>query len=271
MRPGRSAWGKSARLALPLCALLGGYALWAGRSQPRAPVESSTAAAIAPLIPAAGFSIASTPAGAQIVVDGKTLAITTPAIVGELTPGLHSVELRLAGYLSSNMPALLEPGQTLMLPSIELRPIVAAPAEVASDEPSSAAPRKPSARERRAARRASARRVKADRAEQSEGYAGRILAPNLDSETADSSSVENLAAEGGTLQINSRPWSRVFVDGRFVGHTPQRAIKLSPGKHTIRLVNDPLSMSKTLEIIVPTGETVTRVETLDEDTETSSN
>jgi len=204
------------------------------------------------------------------VVDGKTLAITTPAIVGELTPGLHSIELRLAGHLSSNMPAVLEPGQTLMLPSVEMRPIVDASAEVATAEPTSVAPRKLSARERRA-RRASARRSKADPAEQSAGYARRVLTPNLDSETADSSSGENLAAEGGTLQINSRPWARVFVDGRFVGHTPQRALKLSPGKHTIRLVNDPLSMSKTIEVVIPTGETITRVETLDEDTETSSN
>jgi hypothetical protein len=267
MRPGRSAWSWSVWAALPLCALLGAYAVWGARLDERPAREPTRVAASAPVVPPAGFTITSKPPGADVVVDGKPLGLVTPAFVGELSPGLHSVELKLEGYLSASLPALLEAGQNVTLPSVELRSHQPPTAEVAE-----VTPRKPSVSERRVARRAmKQQRRQAAREARSAELARRVLVPNLDSETADSSSGENLATEGGTLQINSRPWARILVDGRFVGHTPQRALKLGPGRHIIQLVNEPLSMSKTIEVNIPAGETITRVETLDEDSETSSN
>jgi hypothetical protein len=42
----------------------------------------------------------------------------------------------------------------------------------------------------------------------------------------------------GELFINSRPWGRVYVDGEFVGNTPQAGLTLAAGVHTIRVIRD---------------------------------
>jgi hypothetical protein len=68
----------------------------------------------------------------------------------------------------------------------------------------------------------------------------------------------------GTLQINSRPWANVFVDGQMVGHTPQMALSLPAGRHQIKLVNPPMNMSKDLSVTIEAGRTLTKVETLSE-------
>jgi hypothetical protein len=76
--------------------------------------------------------------------------------------------------------------------------------------------------------------------------------------------VERGSAAPGTLRINSRPWSQVYVDGRLVGTTPQMGIEVQPGSHSVRLLNAEFSMSKTFQIAVASGKTVTRVEMLTE-------
>jgi hypothetical protein len=68
----------------------------------------------------------------------------------------------------------------------------------------------------------------------------------------------------GTLRINSLPWAQVFIDGRMVGYTPQRGIKLTPGEHDVRLVNTSFAMSKALRVRITKGEQVTRHEILEE-------
>ena len=69
-------------------------------------------------------------------------------------------------------------------------------------------------------------------------------------------------AKTGTLQINSRPWSDVYVDNRMVGHTPQMALQLSAGHHTIKLSNPTMGLTKTLSVTIRAGETLKKIETL---------
>jgi hypothetical protein len=73
----------------------------------------------------------------------------------------------------------------------------------------------------------------------------------------------------GTLRINSRPWARVLIDNKFVGNTPQRGLRVAAGDHSVRLVNEPLNMSKSFRIKIREGETLTRVEMLNEDADQS--
>ncbi len=42
----------------------------------------------------------------------------------------------------------------------------------------------------------------------------------------------------GELFINSRPWGRVYVDGEFIGNTPQAGLTIAAGVHTIRVLRD---------------------------------
>ena len=72
------------------------------------------------------------------------------------------------------------------------------------------------------------------------------------------------AAAGGqgTLRINTRPWSMVYVDGRLMGHTPQMNISLSAGNHRVTLVNPEFSIRQTITVTILAGQTVTKIVTL---------
>jgi hypothetical protein len=52
------------------------------------------------------------------------------------------------------------------------------------------------------------------------------------------------------VEINSRPWARVFIDGRYVDDTPFRA-ELRAGTHRLRFENPVDGSSKTITIEVP--------------------
>lgn len=62
----------------------------------------------------------------------------------------------------------------------------------------------------------------------------------------------------GTLRVNSRPWTVVFVDGREVGPTPQMHIEVPAGVHELVLVNRDFSLRHRLRVDVPAGETVVK-------------
>ena len=66
----------------------------------------------------------------------------------------------------------------------------------------------------------------------------------------------------GTLQINSRPWADIYIDGKLVGHTPQMGLTLSAGKHSIKLTNPSMGLTKKLSVTIRPGETVKKIETL---------
>lgn len=209
-----------------------------------------------------GFAITSHPEGAQIYVDGRPTGFITPARVRRLTPGLHSVELKLAGYYDTSLPAALQENTILELAPLEMRPHPASVSEPAAAAPpvGGIVPQLAAAPVRSHVQRAKGRRWR------HRGISRNAPMRRLDDGASDRAS----AASGeGTLRINSRPWARVMVDNKFVGNTPQRGLRVASGEHTIRLVNEPLNMSKTFHVRVRDGETVTRVELLNEDAEQS--
>jgi serine/threonine-protein kinase len=61
-----------------------------------------------------------------------------------------------------------------------------------------------------------------------------------------------------TLRVNSLPWAEIFVDGTFAGNTPQPSLALPAGRHTIKLVNAQLEMSKTFSVELKPGQVVTK-------------
>ena len=68
----------------------------------------------------------------------------------------------------------------------------------------------------------------------------------------------------GTLRVQTRPWSKVFVDGRMVGNTPLMGVEISAGRHTLTFVNDDFGIRKSVKVDVQPGQVVTQVLTLDE-------
>jgi hypothetical protein len=71
---------------------------------------------------AARLSIASTPAGAVILIDGKDSGKLTPAQFSLEKPGTHMVLLRRYGYLEEPSSVSTEPGQTSNV-TLALRPL----------------------------------------------------------------------------------------------------------------------------------------------------
>lgn len=67
----------------------------------------------------------------------------------------------------------------------------------------------------------------------------------------------------GTLRINTRPWSQVYVDGRLIGNTPQMNISLPAGNHRVTLVNPDFNIRQSVSVTIEAGQVTTRVLTLD--------
>jgi PEGA domain len=212
-----------------------------------------------------GFSITSQPEGAHIFVDGRSTGFVTPAQIRALSPGLHSVELKLDGHYDTSLPAVIQPNTVLELEPVALRPHPVESQPVASVSAVAGIAPKLTAAERRAARReARAARREARLARQ------RAITRNAPMRGLDEAEDQSAGPAGeGTLRINSRPWARVLIDNKFVGNTPQRALRVAAGDHSVRLINEPLNMSKSFRITIREGETLTRVEMLNEDADQS--
>lgn len=56
-----------------------------------------------------------------------------------------------------------------------------------------------------------------------------------------------------TVTINSTPWSEVTLDGRPVGNTPLRALRVTPGPHVLVLESPPLGRSARVPIRATAG------------------
>ena len=62
--------------------------------------------------------------------------------------------------------------------------------------------------------------------------------------------------EKPTLTVTVRPWAIVFVDGKKIQQTPLRDFAISPGAHTILLVNDSKGKRESIKVKVSAGEKV---------------
>lgn len=68
----------------------------------------------------------------------------------------------------------------------------------------------------------------------------------------------------GTLHIDSTPSSQVFIDDQLIGATPQRAVQVEPGLHSVRLYNSDLNVVKVITLRMQPGEEISRVERLEQ-------
>lgn len=62
----------------------------------------------------------------------------------------------------------------------------------------------------------------------------------------------------GRLTVNSVPWAKVYVDGRYVGNTPIFKREVLAGRHRVKLMPRGQEPSKTFSVIVPVDGEVSR-------------
>lgn len=80
-----------------------------------------------------GFTVVTQPAGAEILVDGRATHRVTPERVSGFAPGMHSIDLKLAGYYDTSLGAVFEEGATLVLPPVTLRALPITPHETPTE------------------------------------------------------------------------------------------------------------------------------------------
>ncbi len=233
MRPRRSNWVRSLWFVLPMLAVFGADAWWNGHGASR--------------------NLEWWPFGTTPQRNSASQAERPPQLNAPVTP---PSPLPAAVAAPEEPPAPAIPG------AIDPAELAAELAELEAipDEPQ-VKQEKP-ARLSRAGKAAQRRRAREARRAARNAAVARPITP-----LADAPEEDDITPPGtdGVLQINSRPWARVLVDGQFVGHTPQRALRLAPGRHRVRLENEPMEMSKSFEVTIAAGQTVTRVEMLEED------
>lgn len=60
------------------------------------------------------------------------------------------------------------------------------------------------------------------------------------------------------LRINSKPWSKIILDGVDTGmNTPQLSFRVTPGRHTITLLNPQFNIKESFTVTLSGGETQT--------------
>jgi eukaryotic-like serine/threonine-protein kinase len=170
-----------------------------------------------------GFTVDSVPTDANVFVDGKELAQRTPAKVSALSAGPHQVRIEQDGFAPWETQIHVTGGIMLNLPSVTL------------------VPKAPAVRQ-------TAARVKKE------------VDAKTDAEAADSKPRRKpvVLLAKGTLRIDTRPQTQVFIDGALVGNTPQTNPQLEPGLHQVRLYNAELNIEKSFSVDIPPGETVVK-------------
>lgn len=66
----------------------------------------------------------------------------------------------------------------------------------------------------------------------------------------------------GALSVQTRPWSKVFINNRFIKNTPLVNHALSPGTYTVTVENPEFSIKKNFKVKIQSGRTTTLVKTL---------
>jgi eukaryotic-like serine/threonine-protein kinase len=216
-----------------------------------------------------GFAIDSLPTAADVFLDGKKLPQTTPVRIADIGPGMHTIRIEKGdAYRPWETQIQIPNNQILDLSRIVLEQN--AEKEVAAvNEPAVEKSEKKTHRE-------SAKAPKAAKAEKKVKVAA-VKAPKKASSAPPAVAAVPVVApqavapmpaqpktmdKVGTLRVNTRPWSQVLVDDRFIGNTPQMNIVLPAGKHKVTFISPTFNIKKDITVRIGTGKTVTKVVTL---------
>jgi serine/threonine-protein kinase len=216
-----------------------------------------------------GFALDSVPSGAAVFVDNKRLEQATPVRVADLTPGDHQIKLEADGYAPWESSLHVTPGTVLDLPTAQLiahaqepdsPPSQAAPSAPPSSSSSSSSASASSGSRSSSRPRSSSRTRNPDEMPPSPPVAQPEPQPEPEPEPAAAAR----SVGTGTLRVQTRPWSKVSIDGRPVGTTPLMNVPLSAGSHTLTFTNDDFGIKKVVKVQIEAGQVLTQVLTLTE-------
>ncbi|MFT3922501.1 MAG: PEGA domain-containing protein [Myxococcales bacterium] len=246
-----------------------------------------------------GFSLETLPPGAKVFLDGQELGGLTPLRVGNLVPRRYDVKVRLNGYREASIPVEVRAGvdQSLtrtVLEAQQIRVRVTSEPPNADAAVSRGGERRPLGKtpvDVTLENNGTPWVLEVSK-KGFENHSENLTSPSGSNELAvravlmksttavaasDDTAVTTTRGPGvvrrdpvaprprgasggtGTVRLNSRPWSQVFVDGKMIGNTPQMNLQMAAGDHRITLVNPEFGLRKNITVSVKPGETVTQI------------
>jgi hypothetical protein len=240
---------------------------------------------------ASGFFLETEPPGASVWIDDRPIEEKTPVTVGDLKPGTYMLRIAKGeAYAQMNIEVDVVQGEIKRLPLkvLELKEV-----EVAFDT---------SPRGARVTLLCGTDRKNvgltpvSDKNDTSkdcrvnfhkEGYEDTTVAleypPGLEKynfpllamkkldegrrtsgsrEESEEGSSSGSSQRTGTLSVQTRPWSKVYVDGKFIKNTPVVNFEIRAGKHTVTVKNPSYNIDKTFKVVIKPGKPNTLVKTL---------
>jgi tRNA A-37 threonylcarbamoyl transferase component Bud32 len=239
--------GRRAALSAAVALVAAGAAAWA----------VSRATGNAAPVSTGELRVESSPAGAEIFLDGRALAQSTPTTIAVTDPTrARRLELRLPGYRPWQEAAVvLKPGEhafyRAQLEALSTRLVVRTDppgAEVALDGrtigrtpiSNQGVPADGGTHKLRLRRHGFV-----DVTEDVQLVDGRDVV--LDRTLAKTTP----APRYGTIDLHVDPWALVYLDGRQIGEAPVRGLSLPLGRHRLKLVNPVQRRQMTLAVEVP--------------------
>jgi len=248
-----------------------------------------------------GIALDSAPSGAQVYVDGRELSERTPLRLTDLTPGQHTIRVE-HGERYGNWQGQIDvqAGRIIEMPSVTLR-LKQVQVSFSSEPPGADVTLIRGGRRTRIGTTPTTSDVDIEGGAytvemEARGYGTysapltipggreeytlearlepnrvavhhpRVSHPVVDhptmNPTMNPTPTMATASGPGTLRINSRPWSQVYVDGRLIGNTPQMNISLPAGPHRVTLVNPDFNIRENVSVTITAGEVTTKIVTL---------
>lgn len=260
-----------------------GYKSWTDAVTVQAGETVRATAALSALVTqTGGFTLVTDPPGAMVFLDGASLGQVTPMRVGSVAAGSHTIELRLGARILTQS-ITVEAGKTAELkiplpPEPSAKPVVEPSqtpvATTTPEKPVATTPEKPvvaTTTPEKPVEKPVATTTPERPVEKPVQPAPKPVQPAPKPVVAQPKPVRPTprpvaandkpvrpAGNFGFLRVNSKPWTKIFVDGMDTNlNTPQTAYQMSPGMHQIMLFNPEFGIRETFSVHIIAGETQT--------------
>jgi hypothetical protein len=245
---------------------------------------------------ASGFFLDTVPAGASIWIDDRPYEEKTPVTVADLSAGTHMVRVSKGdSYEQISKEIEVVEGQIAKLPQMKL---VLRSVEVTfNTEPAGATVVLISGTDRKKIGVSPAKvtidtsktykveytlkdHKKVTKAIEEQDYAGKetvnLAALVMEKSAGGKGSSGKVASSGGKgssgkaaasgppgkLSVQTKPWSRVSISGRFIKNTPLVNHSMKPGTYTVTLENPQFNIKRTFRVKINSNKTTTLVKKL---------
>ncbi|MCP4614595.1 MAG: PEGA domain-containing protein [Planctomycetes bacterium] len=172
----------------------------------------------------------------EVIVDGsaKLSGNVSPYVIRNLNPGDHIITLAPEGYGTKQVKTVLEDGESEETEpnNITRLPLMAVEAKAMKVNHSTLSKR-------------------GETFEKSDSLISKL----------DIASMEN-DKKKGTLSVQTLPWSRVYIDGKFIKNTPVINHNLEPGSYVVTVENPVFSLKESFNISIKQGKTTKLIKKL---------